>query len=166
MNDNKDITEFEYEIEAIINRATSISGELDIKEVINCLREIMLPTCTLNERKFLDEAKKIPKFKWRREPLKTPHYKLVTKNDSTAFYFCNQYGEILINPQSPGAKSYMFYRNYDIGIAEWDYDGRLIRFLKDLEFNSDAKHLYTPKQLQDLDSRNRPIINTPDTNLQ
>jgi hypothetical protein len=58
MNDNKDITEFEYEIEAIINRATSISGELDIKEVINCLREIMPPVCTLNERKFLDEIKR------------------------------------------------------------------------------------------------------------
>jgi hypothetical protein len=57
MSDNKDITEFEYEIEAIINRATSISGELDIKEVINCLREIMPPVCTKTERKFLDEMK-------------------------------------------------------------------------------------------------------------
>jgi hypothetical protein len=59
MNDNKDITEFEYEIEAIINRATSISGELDIKEVINCLREIMPPVCSKTERKFLDRIKQV-----------------------------------------------------------------------------------------------------------
>ena len=53
-----ELTKFEHKLLRLVNNAINKGLDFDPWVFITDLRKIMPPTCTLNERKFLDKIKK------------------------------------------------------------------------------------------------------------
>ena len=62
MGDNKDITEFEEKLLEAVRKAKFLGEAFSAKPFLEYVRQIMPPTCTTNERKFLDRVREIGKW--------------------------------------------------------------------------------------------------------